>query len=737
MTERTGRMTQRIATLGVIVLALTKAAVQNERTPVWDFDAWSRWSPMTGLGPATGVAIDALILALSAFGLWGVVARGRSVRVLWVALGLVGALGVWLHAALSGPGWIEPLAPEGGGSTWISGIAALIVCAHASRDRWLARVGLGLALGFIGVLLTKGLIQIWIEHPLTVRAFRIDREGILAARGWSEGSPAALSFERRLLQPEATGWFGLANVYASFAAATAIGLGAAAAAWVRTDRAAWKDRAWLIVLAGAGAGVLALFFSGSKGGLGAALLAGLGVVAMGVLTGRRRKLARWVGPALITSVLAGVVARGFVGTNVDELSLLFRAFYMEGALRIWASAPFIGVGPGGFQDAYLLAKPPVSPEAVASPHSVAFDWTSTLGLFGLAWAVLLGLASTSISPARCPRTDPEREVLGWKPIALLCGVAVLAGAFAERFATTPELALGRIAGLALWAFLAWAVMNRTPTGALRLAGVGASLTILVHSQIEMTSTQPESAVLALSLVGLGVGPRVSKRRRGRLALALSGGVLVLAFAAAPVVLTLARWQGALLDAASAVRPIAEATTQELRVETSDAVLMLSEARADLERASGWRPAHEPTLKAAGRTSGVIAASTGDIEVLTRSAERAARLADGNPTASTHGWAGVAALAVVDASRAAGETPQEAGQWLGRAIDHFRAAAALDPHGVVPALRVMDAFEAAEKPDLAKDWAAETLRRDGLTTLDPLVGLGERDRRRVEALAGAI
>jgi hypothetical protein len=88
--------------------------------------------------------------------------------------------------------------------------------------------------------------------------------------------------------------------------------------------------------------------------------------------------------------------RGLIWTDLGERSLLFRAFYAIGSLRIWGEYPFAGVGPDGFQDAYAAAKIPIATETVQSPHSVIFDWTATLGVFGLAW---VGLARLAFHPA--------------------------------------------------------------------------------------------------------------------------------------------------------------------------------------------------------------------------------------------------------------------------------------------------------------------------------------------------
>ena len=60
-------------------------------------------------------------------------------------------------------------------------------------------------------------------------------------------------------------------------------------------------------------------------------------------------------------------------------------------MRVFGDHALTGVGPDGFQQAYLFAKNPLSPEEVSSPHSILFDWLSTLGVAGLAWGALLVL----------------------------------------------------------------------------------------------------------------------------------------------------------------------------------------------------------------------------------------------------------------------------------------------------------------------------------------------------------
>lgn len=730
---------QRGATVSAVLLSLFKAGVVNERTPVWDFDAWSQAAPMTGIGPGTGVLIDAAVVLLSAVSLLAVARRGRSVRWSWLVLAATGVVAVAAHSALAGGAWVEVFAPEGAGSAWIAAIAAMVACAHASRDRWLHRVVVGLGLGFVGVLLAKGLVQVVVEHPQTMRAFRIDREAILAARGWDADSAAARSFERRLSQPEATGWFGLANVYASFMAVALVGFGAAAAAWAVSTSSVWRERGWWVVVLGAVCGAVGLWMSGSKGGLGAAFVAGGGVAVAAWSGSRGRKRAPWIGPGLIALVLLGVAVRGVIGPAFGELSLLFRAFYAEGAVRIFAQNPLLGVGPGGFQDAYLLAKPPLSPEAVTSPHSVLLDWLSMLGVGGLAWGVLFVLVAWSLGRAfRVQGSLAARSRLDWKVVLLLAGVVVLMGASIERAATTAEAAVGRLVGLGLWVAFGAVVIRALPARALRVAAGAAALTLIVHGQIELTPVQPESAVLAFVLVGLGVPPCVDARKP-RLHAGVTLGFAGVAVCMAALMTTgagrLFAWQSKLLEGADAVAPMAEASVGGPPVSSREADAMLAAAERLLGEAADLRPAHEPTVKAFGRTAGARSTlDTADGSGVLASVGAARRLTELVGSASAEGWLGVSAISVAGSGLVGGA---EADALRAEGEAALLRSAELDPYSVPPAVRLADYFSDTGEPERAAEWARAALDRDALTGLDPLIGLTERQRARIEAILAGI
>src|SRR5690606_17747939 len=104
----------------------------------------------------------------------------------------------------------------------------------------------------------------------TLANYEQNREQILAAQGWTAGSPMALGYERRLKQSDPSAWFGLSNVYASFMAAGVAALVATLVAAIRRRAA----RPWVMATLGAllAATLGALTLTYSKGGIGALAL---------------------------------------------------------------------------------------------------------------------------------------------------------------------------------------------------------------------------------------------------------------------------------------------------------------------------------------------------------------------------------------------------------------------------------------------------------------------------------
>ena len=503
--------TPSLAAIGTALVAIgvfVRAIVGIDPFPGWSLDPLVSGGPEVALSPAMVFGLDLAVIFGAALVLAST--RGRGVLIAAV-LFTTGAIGALIHALpWSGGGMHHaPLA-----ITWIAALAAGLAGAALRRRGdlavWLVALGLGVA----GVLVAKGGLQLLVEHPSTVAFYEQDKDAFLHARGWAPGSPEALAYERRLNQPEATGWFGLANVYGSVLAAVCVG-------WLGLVWAAPRDRRGLTLgaasLAAAAMCAVGVWMSGSKGATGAAALGlgGLGLLIVAKRFGRVVTPLRIAAAVLPLVVLAMVIVRGLVGERLSELSLLFRWHYLVGAWRIFTEHPIFGVGPDGFQNAYLLAKLPANPEEVTSPHCMPADWLATLGVFGAAWVGLVGTWVWRATAAAVQRPAEEREAAAHaagedssaKLLALAAAAITAAAATIERAATTPSGALCRLIGLVLWIALGWLVLriaSKRP-GGLALAAAGAGITLALHSMIELTPVNAGSAPLAMLLIGLGAG----------------------------------------------------------------------------------------------------------------------------------------------------------------------------------------------------------------------------------------
>lgn len=578
------------AALGWFALAMVLVpAILRATLPLVDVPAWGT-SPLLVLDPALPRLPDVGLTPAACFLCDASAILGAGILILLNArssaaagLGRLALLALLGSAAIIYHGYFADFASPGSadrriGAAWasavIGAVGILAACAHPRQRSVCAAVLVGLA----ALLLAKGAVQIAIEHPAAIADYRQARDAILSSRGWAPDSPQALGYERRLLHPDPTGFFAFGNIYASILAAAAVAAGTIGISLWRQARSSRSIAAPLIALAAICAAMVIV--GGSKGAIAAMLL---GAAAAATLAALRRStaprapaLARWLLPALIALALAAVAIRGLIGERLGELSLYFRSMYIEAAARIFAGHPSTGVGPAGFKDAYLLARNPLSPEEVSSPHSILFDWLACLGLAGAAWAViLLALAYRAGQAASLDRPEPlepssidtgdSRTQL--RVAAAIVVLASLIACYVERHAMTPEAAAVRIVGMIAWAAIAglWITADRV-TAAARIALAGAAATLLIQSQIEMTISWPQSAALVMAFIAVAAArpspaPAALPRRRLTLAvrflsasLMLLGGLLLIPAAALPA----ARWAAALDSAADIAHPSGQA-----------------------------------------------------------------------------------------------------------------------------------------------------------------------------------
>ncbi len=638
-------------TIVIALLACVRALMAFDPMPGWGLDPYTIAAPAGAFGPREAALFDVLTILLSGLVLLLAPPPRWKQWACWaVALALVGVVGL-LHGLPDGPRQAD-LSPA---LAWLAALAGAGGLARGCADVGTRRIVTALVAGLTAMLVTKGLVQLLIEHPATVAQFEDDEARMLAAQGLEPGTSGARAFERRLRQPEITGWIGFSNVVASFLAAGGVLLAAIAV----------SARRWAALVAGIGALVSLglVVYGGSKGAMAAGVL-GLSCIAIG-----RFAPARWrEGPmrARIAGVLAlavvigpilALIARGMVGERVGELSLLFRWFYVEASTRIAINNPLFGVGPGGFKDAYAVAKDPISPENAASPHSVVFDAMATMGVvLGIVALALLLFAAWRAAKALQEQPEETEDAERVPRLALVAGpaMAVVIGVRFELESVgglTPGLAIAWIGGLAGWVAIAIAAWH-APVRAVVLGAGAAALVLIAHGQIEMTPVLVGSASLWAAWLAIAVARDSTEAGAptgpGRLVGAVPAlTALVVAVLALPGVWA---WQSAVERAAAAarrpaefgavlqasggdprvVRAVAEQVSAEIGRSVGPANLAAGlavlgrqsslAAANEADRAVQAAPADGPTLRMAARAWLVVALAGDDA-----SAERALAL----------------------------------------------------------------------------------------------------------------
>lgn len=809
-------MLSRVGLVVMLISAFLRATVGFEPMPGWDLDPTVVDAPSAGLRPAELLILDTLVFAAAAFVLLGEALRGRGINLTWCVLAVIGCVGVGLHALAIHGGSLDDLRI---GSGWAAAIVGGLAAAHACRDPGVRIFTLAALIGFVGLIAAKGTVQFTFEHDLTVETFEANREAIFQARGWLEDSAAARAYEHRLRQREATGWFALANAVASVAAATfvaLVGWGIIAARDARSSVRRLPNGFAALIVIGAVIAAALVAMAGAKGGFAAATL-GLLLLACGwihkarcrsaVLTSTKPHDASEAAQALNQSVpfrrlyeagpwivaagilvfpILAIVLRGVIGERIGELSLLFRWFYISTATRIFVENPMLGVGPSGFQRAYMLLKPAISPEDVQSPHSLTFDYLATLGVFGMAWIGLVlmwlaGVARHVLAPLPVERRS-GRSGPGIPSLLVVVIVPLVIGVMLETPAQNLfEFLLSLITrgvGLLAWIGIAagiLALLRERPEATWCIAP--AAIALAAHGQVEMTPIWTGSGAWFMLVLAAAGAPEVGQDdRRARFvpSVVLAMAAVGMAALIVPRVIT---WQASLLRAASLVRPIQEFESRRAALElgrTDPRFPGDSWPRfvGDLARRTNSEPARSPNdmieqlaaLRAAvamsAMTEFVFTASPA-FPTHTRTMTEASRLAlsilvhlhqDRAPTQERL-WAHEG-LELALAYEAATSPEAGASEWvwlatvcltrhahtgredlLRQGLEALQRAAELDPHGLPIRLRLMDTYLGLGNLEEAARWARETLIANEKARLDPRKVLSETELERVRRVAG--
>lgn len=766
---------------GILIAASLRTLVAIQPQTLFDVDPARGEPAMLAIGPVGSGILDIVLLASAAIALVGELLAGNGLARIPIALAAVGSFSAALHAIGSSVNAFR-------GGTWIAAAFAFAALAHLVRERRLRIAALAVLTALSVPLAVRGAVQVTYEHGETVRTYEAERERFLAERGWEPDSSAARTYERRLRQPEATGWFGLSNPYSSVMGVGLVGLGALAVLGLRRGKVA---QAAVVGAAALGCGAL-LFLNGGKGAIAATGLAALlgALLARGTLRPRGSVVI-----VLAAAAVALVVVRGLLGPSLGELSVLFRAFYLETAARMIAAHPFLGVGAEAVQGEFMRLKPAICPEDVTSIHSIFVDWLVMLGAFGAAWALMLAwlmrgelhVADHAEERAAAGRSgEASASVLALRIGGLIAVAALVMQARVEAPALDQAglvfRALG-LAGLVVAAACAARIAEELEGAVVAAVALAVAALVLVHAQIELSGWLAGSCALVLALVAVGSAlPRGGSRSRFAWAAAALPAV-----ALAVPVLSVVRERDLdrqLVLAADRVRPLADIRREFERVAEAragekatdvrplveaievavgpqgavDAVEAISkddpervvaalvridgvlrrEAAGILVGAAEAHPQSRVPMEAAvkqleasgRRTVGRRVAWIVDREALAEARALAARQALATPSARS--YAMCADLAVKDLERAIGaRDPADVKACAEEALRWIRLSVAAQPYSARRRVDLGDALAASGDARGAVEAYEQALAQDDRLWLDPLMQFSTRERTRVE------
>ena len=705
--------------LTAIVLLRLLLPITPDR--IFDVDPGQVAGPMSAMGPAAATLLDALLIGLSAITFWSVGRRRGIDLKLIVLLSLPLPVLAWHSHGDFLQTWRA--------LDWFAAATTGVALGHLVAVRRVRVVVLAMLLGGIVVMAGRGVHQVAIEHAETVSFFDANQADILAARGWLEDSPAALAFERRLRQPEATGWIGFSNIFSGFAAAGCIGLLSVVVVSRRRGHEAGGP-----VLLGLAALTMAVLV-GVNGSKGAIAAGALGLIVMWLLFGSfGSKFRARPGVIILAASVAAffaVLLRGWLPESfLGDRSLLFRWHYFQGAWGMLTSSPLVGVGPDGFQDAYLQLKPPRSPEDVASAHSMGVDWLASMGVVGIAW--IIAACRLVLQPTDSTTEDDPPVTAGfvwtasWRIAVVVGGLGLFAIQWFVEAPLEVDGVLLRVVAITMGIFVGVVVIGLLAdvSGSMvRAVAVAAAVVIAAQAQIEMLFWQSGSAAFCWAFLAVAGGARsIRGTTRSNVRSSIRIPIVAACFALLAIVSLFAA----------------------LRIGIADAQVRRSVA--DLHRTfDDDRPlpsASDRRVAALGLSAGIVEDGDwnddrrirGAIQQFMAAGEpadvaEALRIADAWSTARPGPLSSVVRASILQVL-ASGSADAESDEKALVAID---AAIEFDPWD--PAWRIARAERLADlqRCDEAMLAVASARMLDEQRALDPIVRLGTEERRRLDAV----
>lgn len=512
--------------------------------------------PSEGPVTAEGEGLQFVLLALVLCCVWllvGLWNGGLSVRIGWADAGWLALLACLALSAYAASAHRAARPSINVFWEWVAlGLGFFLVRQLVLTDRE-ARAAAAVMLALAATLSAYGLHEYFVTKPATQKLYNRNPEKVLHEMGIpiEKDAPQRMRFEDRLRSTEPMATFGLANSLAGVLAPWLVVAAGLALFGHRRDAAAdWRLRASLaamVLLAGLMGACLLLTKSRSAWIASAAGFAGLAGWALrqGQWISRRVLLA---GLGLLSLLIAAAVLVGGLDRQVlteAAKSLGYRGQYWQSSLAMIADHPWLGCGPGNFQDEYTQYKLPQASEVVADPHNLLMEVWATAGTPAL--LAFLGIFAgagcdlwrwRSRRDAAAPQRDEafaEPEVrLSWILAGGACAgfaLAYLVGLAATAPLSDQALAGGlAVMAVALASLYPWIERGVMPAALPLLGAAVLSVNLLAAGGIGF----PGVAGSLWLLLGLGLnlaGAEVPRRLLSKAGLATAAGATMLALGA--------------------------------------------------------------------------------------------------------------------------------------------------------------------------------------------------------------
>jgi hypothetical protein len=355
-----------------------------------------------------GLPVVMLWIALGVFWLLGAIGRQKfSFRFGWTDTAVL-LLVVWTTVAAV---WVVKRGSPRPAINMLWEWIGMALCFFLARQfivtprerRAVAAVMVSLAVAVSGY----GFYQIAFEMSETRAKYEAnpDRELRRAGNWYPAGSPDRKAFEDRLANTEPTATFALTNSLAAFVAPWAVmlvGMIVAGDSRRRTscgETSPGDNRRFLqckrlaAMLLCVIPIVVCLLLTRSRSGYAGACV---GILLVWLFGRERRIRLGWKLPAALAGVAVlllavAVAVEGWAVIGRGTKSFGYRLQYWQSSLALIADHPWLGCGPGNFQDTYPQYKLPEASEEIADPHNFLLEIGATAGIpAALAFLAVLG-----------------------------------------------------------------------------------------------------------------------------------------------------------------------------------------------------------------------------------------------------------------------------------------------------------------------------------------------------------